>query len=266
MSVASFITIPAGSLLGAQAVLLSQLLGMLSSAVALDLWASKLKLSDVKQAFGFLIVFLGVVLDEFTANSGSRNNDTSLKMYILMIVGVYVIGIGYTFQASCNAALTEPLGGAARATLFTNCITITVSIPVWAVVWYGVGVQPELDFKGWPLWLGAGGLGALYNFSFAVIPQILGYTATYFMVLAGKLACSSVADAYGLTGTTIAFTWVRGAAVALVLIGTLLFSMPVKAVETALEDTTTEGPAENNLLRGNREDTGSASQKLTTVQ
>jgi len=145
----------------------------------------------------------------------------------LMVLGVFMVGAGLVFQATCNAALAEPLGSASKATLLTTVITLILSLPLWAGIQFGVGVQPILDLsEDWPLLLVAGALGALYRFSLAVLPETLGYTATSFMVLAGKLVGSSFADSYGLLGITVAFSLERACAVLCVLLGTFLFSLP----------------------------------------
>jgi len=254
VSVVSFIAIPAGGALGAQAVLLSQLAGMLSGAVVLDLWSGKLRLSDVKQWVGFAVILSGSILDALSAG-GAKGQGNSLALYVFYAVGVYVVGVGYTFQANCNATMATPLGSAVRATLLTNIICVCVSAPAWAYLQAVAGIQPVLALHDdWPLWLGAGACGVLYNYSFAVLPQIIGYTMTYFIILASKLAFSSATDAVGLMGVTVPFTRLRAAAIALVLIGTILFAWPAKSSTLADDDCgqtasssaplTSEGPSD----------------------
>merc|ERR1712187_296060 len=91
---------------------------------------------------------------------------------------------------------------------------------------YRFNVTFHFSANDWPMWLVVGAQSAFYIGSLANLPGILGFTITYLLALLGKLASSSVVDAYGWSGRLVQFGWFRGLAFACVLVGSALFSKP----------------------------------------
>lgn len=221
-SLPSFVTTPAGQLCGVQQVLLAQLLGMLSAALVFDLRRGSLKLKEVWRLGGFGLVTLAVTIENLGSSSSSGEGNTVLAMVLLG--GTFVTGAGYALQAKFACRLSRDLGNTFRATAFNALVSTLANLPISAVICWGLGKPPVLSWADWPYWLFVGFQSAFYIGSLATLPSVLGYTASFLILLVGKLASSTLTDAYGVTGTVVPLDWLRGICLVMVLAGTTLFS------------------------------------------
>jgi len=218
----AFASVPAGMMLGVQIVLLVQLLAMLSTALVFDVRAGRIRLSDIRRLGGFGVVVLGVAVENFFSG-GSGGKGMSVTAALLLLT-VFVSGVGFAVQAKCNARLARDVGSTARSTAISAVVAVTAGLPVDATLAWGVGVAPRFSLQDWPLWLFVGLQSAFYIGSLSRLPAHLGYTTSYLALLLGKLSSSSVTDALGVTGTRVPFDWPRGFALGLVFAGTWLFA------------------------------------------
>lgn len=217
----SFVGIPAGALLGIQLVLLSQLLAMLGTALLFDLRRGRVHWTDATRMSGFLVVLGGVATDNFAFSS---TGSSLTPLAALLLCGSFASGVGYAVQAKCNARLARDVGNTPRAVVISALVNIVAGLPLDLFLLFGKGVRPVADWRDWPLWVFAGAQSAFYIGSLAQLPRELGYTTSYLTLLLGKLISSSFVDALGLAGKVVPFEWKRGLAIALVLVGTALFS------------------------------------------
>eukprot|EP00421_Protoceratium_reticulatum_P064414 CAMPEP_0168420160 /NCGR_PEP_ID=MMETSP0228-20121227/32632_1 /TAXON_ID=133427 /ORGANISM="Protoceratium reticulatum, Strain CCCM 535 (=CCMP 1889)" /LENGTH=299 /DNA_ID=CAMNT_0008434047 /DNA_START=101 /DNA_END=1000 /DNA_ORIENTATION=- len=225
VTVPAFVTTPAAMYSGAQVVLLIQLSALLGTALLFDWRRGDVRAVDFGRFVGFGAVIGGVALDSL---SGSATSELS-ALAALLLAGVFVSGVGYAMQAKCNARLARDVGSAARSTAISSAITLLVGLPLDVFINCGLGVEPVFAWADWPLWAFCGFQSAFYIFSLSRLPRYLGYTTSYLALLVGKLASSTAADELGLSGHVVHFSWRRGAALALVLLGTWLFSAPARA-------------------------------------
>jgi len=236
-SLPAFASIPAGQLCGIQRVLLAQLLGMLSTAFVFDLRRGSLKLKEIWRLGGFGLVALGVTIENLSSSSSPGERNPVLATVLLAVV--FLSGCGFALQAKCTSRLARDVGTTFRATAFNALVNCLASLPIDAVICWGLGKPAVLSWVDWPLWLFVGFQSAFYTGSLAQLPQLLGYTASYLILLVGKLASSTATDAYGVTGLTVPLDWLRCLCLALVLAGTALFSWSGKSQrpgEAARED------------------------------
>jgi len=244
-TVTSFFSIPATLAMGAQLVLLVMLLATLSTALVFDIRRGRVSLSDWWQLAGLGLVLLGLLLDGLPSWASGSSAGAGAAVPLLLLA-VFATGVGYGLQAKCNARLARDLGSTSRATAFSAAVSTLCSLPFAALVCFGFGVAPVLRGADWPLWAFAGLQSAFYVGSLAQLPKVLGYTAAYVVLLAGKLVSSSVADAAGLAGQRVPFSTLRGVSLVLALAGAVLFSAvrrpPVQAedVQNAALETSTE--------------------------
>jgi uncharacterized membrane protein YdcZ (DUF606 family) len=215
------LTIPATASLGTQLVLLAQLAGMLVTALIFDCRAGKISCSDRARIYGFAAVLIGVAVDNIQTIHGGEGFDA---WSAVCFVATFGTGVGYALQAKCNGRLARDLGSTARATCFSAAVSILANIPVLLILRFKLGVPLYFSTDDWALWLSVGMQSAFYIGSLAVLPSLLGYTASYLLLLLGKLASSSLADATGLSGKTIDFGLFRATALVLVFLGAALFS------------------------------------------
>ncbi|CAE8621045.1 unnamed protein product [Polarella glacialis] len=189
-------TIPGAALVGAQIDLLLQLLGMLSMALFLDARVGRITCSDKRRIRGFFIVVAGIGADSFHAANDRNTVQQQPLVAAVILVGVFVSGLGYAMQAKCNSQLSADIGGPARACIICAAVTILGGFPIQSYIFFGMGVPFEFTLEDWPLWTLAGLQSAFYTGSLAVLPSKLGYTATYLAIMFGKLASSSILDAW----------------------------------------------------------------------
>mmetsp|Transcript_76193 Transcript_76193/g.176768 ORF Transcript_76193/g.176768 Transcript_76193/m.176768 type:complete len:366 (-) Transcript_76193:91-1188(-) len=218
----TFLCLPAGALLGSQVVLLTQLVAMLGTALIFDVHKGRVQLTDVSRLGGFAVVLTGVVVEVVGARGAGRSGLTVVAA--LFLLGVFASGVGYALQAKSNSRLAKDVGSTARSTAISSAVTLVACLPLDIVLSALYGVTPVVSLKDRWLWLFVGAQSAFYIASLSRLPGYLGYTTSYLMLLLGKLASSSVADAVGLTGTKVPFDWIRALALFLVFFGTGLFS------------------------------------------
>eukprot|EP00401_Gymnodinium_catenatum_P079867 CAMPEP_0117501538 /NCGR_PEP_ID=MMETSP0784-20121206/23350_1 /TAXON_ID=39447 /ORGANISM="" /LENGTH=329 /DNA_ID=CAMNT_0005296795 /DNA_START=61 /DNA_END=1050 /DNA_ORIENTATION=+ len=220
-SIPGFVGIPAGNMMGVQVVLLVQLFAMLSTALAFDFRRGHVQLTDMKQLGGFCVVIAGVVVDNASSMSFSGPN---VLVSLILLLLVFSSGVGYGLQAKCNGRLARDVGSSSRATIISAIVCLVATAPVNAYLCWGDGVQPRFRWNDWYFWAFAGFQSAFYIGSLAKLPQYLGYTTSYLVLLVGKLGSSTVVDAMGVTGKTVPFGALRAMSLVLVFIGTALFS------------------------------------------
>lgn len=248
-TVTSFFSIPATMLMGVQLVLLVMLLATLSTALVFDVRRGRVSLSDPRRLAGLGLVLVGLLLDALPAWAAGSSTGTTTAV-LLLLLAVFATGIGYGLQAKCNARLSRDLGSVSRATAFSAAVNTFCCLPFAAIIYFGLGVAPTLHTADWPLWMFAGLQSAFYVGSLAQLPKVLGYTAAYVVLLAGKLVSSSVADAMGLAGQRVPFSILRGVSLLLALAGAILFSAvrgPSGQVEDA-QSAACEPSAELDLM------------------
>merc|ERR1712129_553328 len=167
----------------------------------------------------------------------SSSGDGNPVLAMVLLAGVFVTGGGYALQAKFTSRLARDFGTTGRATAFNALVNTLASLPIDAVICWGLGEPPVLSLLDWPLWLFVGFQSAFYIGSLAALPSVLGYTASFLILLIGKLTSSTVTDALGVTGKVVPFGWIRGVCSVLVIAGTILFS---------LECGPAQAPAENS--------------------
>lgn len=214
-------TIPATASLGTQLVLLAQLAGMLVTALVFDGRAGKISWSDRSRIYGFAAVLMGVAVDNIQTLNGEEGFDAWSAVFFAASFGT---GVGYALQAKCNGLLAQDFGSTARATCFSSAVSILANIPVLLIFRFKLGVPLYFSTDDWVVWLSVGIQSAFYIGSLAVLPSLLGYTGSYLLLLLGKLASSSLADATGLSGKIIDFGLFRATALVLIFLGAALFS------------------------------------------
>lgn len=217
----AFVCIPAGKILGVQLVLLLQLMGMLSTALALDVRSDRLKLADKARLLGFGLVLSGVSFEGLQGASGGAFSGLSSQV---MISAVFFTGVGFATQANCNGRLAQDVGGAVRATVISACVTVLGSIPIQIFLIFGAEVNPHLSLADWPLWIYAALQSVCYVGSLAVLPRSLGFTTTYLTLLMGKLVSSAIIDTQGLVAAPKPLTLLKCVSLAFVVAGATLFS------------------------------------------
>eukprot|EP00929_Paragymnodinium_shiwhaense_P078257 TRINITY_DN40533_c0_g1_i1.p1 TRINITY_DN40533_c0_g1~~TRINITY_DN40533_c0_g1_i1.p1 ORF type:complete len:358 (+),score=46.75 TRINITY_DN40533_c0_g1_i1:86-1159(+) len=219
-SLPSFITIPAGGLLGSQLVLVTQLGALLTTFLLMDLLDGNLKLTNYMRLLGFALVLGGVGLD----NTGIAVGEASAVKTALMLAAVAFSGVCYALQARLNGRLAEDVGSPARATCISAMVCVCCSLPIMAWLRWGRQVQVSLDVRFWPLWIVVGFQSAFYIGSMATLPRLLGFTTSYTITLTAKLATSLLVDALGFTGHRIPVTEMRVISLGCLLVGAVIFN------------------------------------------
>jgi uncharacterized membrane protein YdcZ (DUF606 family) len=194
---------------------------MLITALVFDIRRGQVSMLDWWRIVGLVVVLGGTAVDELSTGSIAESFGSTT---IWLMLGVFLAGRGFAFQAKCNRRLSCDLGSPYRATAFSAIVATACNLPICAGIHSDLGVDLGFDMVDWALWAFVGLQSAFYIGSLAVLPDTLGYTASYLALLAGKLVSSSLVDAVGLTGHVVPFTAWRGASLALVLVGATLFS------------------------------------------
>eukprot|EP00449_Zooxanthella_nutricula_P056169 CAMPEP_0198553096 /NCGR_PEP_ID=MMETSP1462-20131121/79849_1 /TAXON_ID=1333877 /ORGANISM="Brandtodinium nutriculum, Strain RCC3387" /LENGTH=319 /DNA_ID=CAMNT_0044283773 /DNA_START=1 /DNA_END=956 /DNA_ORIENTATION=- len=207
--------------LGVQAMVLLQLIAMLSCTVFLDCLKGTLLKTDFLRLGGFCLVVGGAMVDVVSGSAASKGG-SSVGMQIFLAACCIISGVGYVVMAKGNAVLAEDLGSMSRA-MMASCVPFSiVAVPVSAIL--VANGFPHYSDGDWKFWVFIGAQNAFYTGSLAIIPTRLGYTATFLVLLAGKLTTSSYTDHIGFGGKNRRFDWLRACALALVLLGTALFN------------------------------------------
>lgn len=220
-SLLGFITVSATPLLGAQVVLMVQLVGVLGTFFVLDILNGTVKLRHWHKPVGFFVAIIGVGVDNLSMFTDSATIDAS---WIFHFVGTFLSGVGYGLQAKCNGALAEDVGGPARAAMVSAAVNIVASVPISIYIAVGQDVPLTLNTWLWPLWFVAGFQSAFYIGSMAILPSLLGFTTSYLAVLSSKLVCSTFVDEFGLSGKVVKVTYFRVISLLLVLSGAYVFN------------------------------------------
>ena len=131
-------------------------------------------------------------------------------------------------QSLCIHHLASDLRSDLRATLVLRCIAELVLLPIAALVWAS-GVAPQVRFaEDWFIWLLCGAQDALFYLCVTLLARHLRYTPLFLCVLLGNLVCSSVIDDVGLVVQEVPFSWARGVALLMVLLGGAFYSFHVR--------------------------------------
>lgn len=224
-------SLPAGEVLGVQAVLLVQLTATLGTALCFDARAGRVTRSDYLRIIGFAVVVMGVVLENLGALDGVEKS-ASVAMIVGLLSGTFAGGVGYALQAKCNSRLAHDVGSTARAVIISAVVYCICSSPILFYVRYSMNIEFVFAAQDWSLYLFSGFQSAFYTGSLALLPERLGYTTSYLVMLLGKIASSTVVDASGITGTRVPISWLRVTVIMLVFGGSVLFSMPSRSNRT----------------------------------
>ena len=147
---------------------------------------------------------------------------------VLYIAVCALAGAGCAVQSLCIHHLASDLRSDLRATLVLRCIAELVLLPIAALVWAS-GVAPQVRFaEDWPIWLLCGAQDALFYLCVTLLARHLRFTPLFLCVLLGNLVCSSVIDDVGLVVQEVPFSWARGLALLMVLLGGAFYSFHVR--------------------------------------
>lgn len=219
-SLPAFFTIPAGHLLGTQAVLVVQLAALLTTFFIIDLVDGRVKLTELVKVGELILIFGGVVLENVGGKSGVAGSIQAVVMLLL----VALTGIGYAVQSKCNNALSQVLGSTARATIVSACVNLLCAVPIDLYIGFGLNIAPSFDTRLWYLWVVAGLQSAFYIGSMAYLTGVLGFTSCYVITLVAKLSSSLAVDAKGLSGEVVPVSVPRVLALIIVLLGSVVFN------------------------------------------
>ena len=241
-------SIPASLALGVQGAMLAMMAGQTLCALALDVCFERSVRLGPWLIVGIVVVMAGIAVDEYgvaiaisTDEPGvffSKPEWIVLKARIepdgfdlrdaLYIAVCALAGAGCAVQSLCIHHLASDLRSDLRATLVLRCIAELVLLPIAALVWAS-GVAPRVRFaEDWFIWLLCGAQDALFYLCVTLLARHLRYTPLFLCVLLGNLVCSSVIDDVGLVVQEVPFSWARGVALLMVLLGGAFYSFHVR--------------------------------------
>jgi len=202
--------------------MMATLLGILGTTFVLDIVEGTVRLRDWHKFVGFAITLVGVAVD----NADNFGKGSSVDgVWIVNFVAVYLSGISTAMQVKCNSQLQQGIGGSMRAAFVCNMVAIACGIPGSFILGAVTHVPFTVDWSIFVPFVLIGGLVNVFVVSsMAKLPSFLGFTANYVCTLFGKLICAMAIDAFGIAGKTLSITFMRVAALVIVLVGAGLFN------------------------------------------
>ena len=245
-------SIPASLALGVQGAMLAMMAGQTLCALALDVWFERSVRLGPWLIAGIVVVMAGIAVDEYgvaialsTDEPGvffskpewivlkARADPDGFDVRDVLYIAVCALaGAGCAVQSLCIHHLASDLRSDLRATLVLRCIAELVLLPIAALVWVS-GVAPQVRFaEDWYIWLLCGAQDALFYLCVTLLARHLRYTPLFLCVLLGNLVCSSVIDDIGLVVQQVPFSWARGVALVMVVLGGGFYSFHVHLEKT----------------------------------
>ena len=250
--------IPASQALGVQGAMLAMMAGQTLCALALDVWFERSVRLGPWLLLGITVVMAGIAVDEFgVAKAISEDPGVPSEGFdvrdVLYIVVCALAGAGCAVQSLCIHHLASDIRSDLRATLVLRLIAELVLLPIAAMIWVG-GVEAQVHFaQDWYIWLLCGAQDALFYLCVTLLARYLRYTPLFLCVLLGNLVCSSVIDDVGLVVQEVPFTWARGLALLMVVLGGGFYSFHVH-LEKGRADGISPGRVEPTSLKREERD------------
>jgi uncharacterized membrane protein YdcZ (DUF606 family) len=240
-------SIPASLALGVQGAMLAMMAGQTLCALVLDVWFERSVRLGPWLVVGIAVVMAGIAVDEYGVAIALSSDDPGVFFSkpewivlkarvdpdgfdlrdVLYIAACALAGAGCAVQSLCIHHLASDLRSDLRATLVLRCIAELVLLPIAALVWAS-GVPPQVRFaEDWYIWLLCGAQDALFYLCVTLLARHLRYTPLFLCVLLGNLVCSSVIDDVGLVVQEVPFSWARGVALVMVVLGGGFYSFHV---------------------------------------
>ena len=245
-------SIPASLALGVQGAMLAMMAGQTLCALALDVWFERSVRLGPWLIAGIVVVMAGIAVDEYGVAIALSSDEPGVFFSkpewivlkarvdpdgfdlrdVLYIAVCALAGAGCAVQSLCIHHLASDLRSDLRATLVLRCIAELVLLPIAALVWVS-GVTPQVRFaEDWYIWLLCGAQDALFYLCVTLLARHLRYTPLFLCVLLGNLVCSSVIDDIGLVVQQVPFSWARGVALVMVVLGGGFYSFHVHLEKT----------------------------------
>ena len=197
----SFISIPAGAVLGVQSAMVAMLAGNLGTALALDCMFGTTRASPWL-IVGLLTVVGGVILDIWPCNGvdphGARSSFNKpftmmSVVYLLLSVGC---GAGFALQSFLNTELSRHLGSPLRSACLAGFVQQLGMLPIWVGLWATGASTPQISFDAdnWYLWLYSSLQMATYMLGITALPRLcnLDFMPMFLCVQIGQ-----VGDCFG---------------------------------------------------------------------
>lgn len=220
--------------LGIQVALLVVLCAHLFTTLILDEIDGRCQLAHSTRLIAVAVVLIGAALDsmhrqqsvdpELSGHEGSRSLLRGALTNLFYIAMAAIVGVGYTLQAKCNGRLAKDLGSPARATGVSALVNLVASIPILLLLSNYLGIWPVFLVGDWIQFVFAALQSAFYIGTISVVPDRMGYTFAFMAIQCGSLVVSSIVDAVGVLGVSVAFDAWRFAAINFVFAGLFLLS------------------------------------------
>lgn len=225
----SFVTTPAAQVLGLQLVLMLLLLGMVGAALLLDCQARQFHFQlGGAQGAGLVLLFVGVVIELLEVGPNVSGHPTEVVFYVLASL---FVGVMFAVQSTMNVRLAQDLGSPFRSATWCNVSALWGGAILLPCVHFIFHVHYDFHMKQWWIWLLVGMQSAFYTLTLTLLPKTLGYSSMFVLVLSGKLGSSVLADTLGAFQPAVPLSVFRLASVCTMLVGAILYSSPVSAVE-----------------------------------
>eukprot|EP00438_Fugacium_kawagutii_P013927 Skav213479 [mRNA] locus=scaffold565:144218:147547:+ [translate_table: standard] len=87
------------------------------------------------------------------------------------------------------------------------------------------GIPLDFAVDDWWIWLLLGLQSAFYTYSMARLPQVLGYSVSFILVITGKMSTAAAVDTMGVFRPPLAISPWRCISVAATLLGAVFFTL-----------------------------------------
>ncbi len=125
------------------------------------------------------------------------------RMYLLLPLVAFAVGMLLPFQAGINAQLKGFLGNPVQAALLSFLVGTTLLLVITLVMGLPLPTGKVLAGMPWWAWVGGGVCGAIYITMVILLTPRLGASTTFGLIIAGQLIMSMVLDHLGAVGFAI---------------------------------------------------------------
>ncbi len=148
---------------------------------------------------------------------------SKLRMYLLLPLVAFAVGMLLPFQAGINAQLKGFLGNPLQAALLSFLAGTTLLLVLAVVMRVPLPTSKVLAGIPWWAWVGGGFCGAIYITMVILLTPRLGASTTFGLIISGQLIMSLVLDHFGAVGFAVhpINPW-RVAGVVLLILGVIL--------------------------------------------
>ncbi|MBF7017756.1 DMT family transporter [Staphylococcus durrellii] len=192
--------------LGASLTVVMTIAGQIIMGVTIDTlgwFGAQHEPFSIIKVIGIVILFIGILLMNYTRNAAS-NNKTTNKFYLWIFIG-FVFGFAPPIQTAINSALGQQIHSSVMAALVSFTIGTILLFILTLIFNRSLKMASYNEYQGKikPWYFIGGILGVIFVTSNIILMPHLGAAVTTIVAMLGQMLMGVIIDHFGLLGTTV---------------------------------------------------------------